>query len=161
MKIIDCSEYPVVSTRWLFSGFSYTKIPYVHWYFRANRKHGLFQLCVATLCNITPSRVTRFNAIVTGNVTITGHETPLIIGLPRDIVCTWSGEENAAKIEWFLSGLDAGPIESAINSSSLVLSPDASARGLDGAILICRVTTFGGSQFEESITVEVKGLAHF
>jgi len=71
-----------------------------------------------------------------GEVVITGHETPLIVGLPRDITCTWSGETNATKMEWFLVGLDAIPIESADNSNSVVLSPDPNTSGLDALFLL-------------------------
>ena len=91
-----------------------------------------------------------------GEVIITGHETPLIVGLPRDITCTWSGETNATKIEWFLVGLDAIPIESADNSSSVILSPDPNTSGLDGAMFTCRVT-LDNETYEETITLEVKG----
>ena len=94
-----------------------------------------------------------------GEVNITGHETPLIIGLSRELVCTWRGEEDAARMEWYLSlaGLDTGPIKSETNTSSLVLSPDPNSSGLDGALFTCRVTTFSGEHFEETITVEVRG----
>ena len=94
---------------------------------------------------------------VTGEIAITGNETPLIVGLPRDITCNWSGEANAIKMEWFLVGLDAIPIESADNSNSVVVSPDPNTIGLDGAMFTCRVTTNNGNQYEETITLDVKG----
>ena len=91
-----------------------------------------------------------------GEVVITGHESPLIVGLPRDITCTWSGETNATKMEWFLVGLDAIPIESADNSNSVVLSPDPNTSGLNGAMFTCRVT-LDNETYEETITLDVKG----
>lgn len=92
-----------------------------------------------------------------GEIIITGHESPLIVGLPRDITCTWSGKTNATKMQWFLVGLDAIPIESADNSTSVVLSPDPNTIGLDGAMFTCTVTTYNGRQYEATITLEVKG----
>lgn len=88
-------------------------------------------------------------------MTITGHETPLIIGLPRNIICTWSGEINVTKIEWILAGVDDFTAHSATNTNTLELFPDDS--GLDGAIFLCKVTTTNGNQYEERITVKVKG----
>ena len=53
---------------------------------------------------------------------ITGHESPLIVGVPRNITCTWSGEMNVTKMEWFVTGLDALPVKSEMNSDSVIFS---------------------------------------
>ena len=93
---------------------------------------------------------------VIGEVVITGHDPPLIVGVPRDITCTWNGETNATKIEWFLAGLHTFPIESADNSNSVVLSSHPNTKKLDGAMFTCRVT-LDDETHEETITLEVKG----
>ena len=91
-----------------------------------------------------------------GQLNVTGHEEPLIIGLSRDIICTWNGT-NATTMEWFLVGLDAVPIETKTNSNVILLSPDPNSSGLDGAMFTCRVTLADGKQFEKTITLEVRG----
>ena len=65
-------------------------------------------------------------------------------------------ESNATKIEWFLVGLDAIPIEWTSDSNSVVLSPDPNTSGLDGAMFTCRVT-LDNKTHEETITLDVKG----
>ena len=92
-----------------------------------------------------------------GNIIITGHESPLIIGVPQNITCTWSGEMNVSKMEWFVAGLHALPVKSEINSSTVILSPDPNNAGLAGTMFTCRATTANGSMYEETITLEVKG----
>ena len=54
-------------------------------------------------------------------------------------------------------GLDAIPIETASDSRTVVLSPDPDSSGLDGAMFTCRATTSDGRQFEETITLNVRG----
>ena len=60
-------------------------------------------------------------------------------------------------MEWFLVGLDAVPIETETNSNSVALSPDPNSSGLDGAMFTCKATLADGSQFEETITLDVRG----
>ena len=64
---------------------------------------------------------------------------------------------NANKMQWFLAGLGAFPVEAATNTNSLVLSPDSVGIGLDGTVFTCRVTTANDSLYEKHITLEVKG----
>ena len=81
-----------------------------------------------------------------------------MIGFPRDINCTWTGATTAAKMEWFLVGFDGTPaIETATNSNVVVLSPDPNNSGLDGDMFTCKVTLDDGSEFEETITLTVRG----
>ena len=93
-----------------------------------------------------------------GNITVTGQETQILVGETRDIICTWHGHE-ADKIEWYLIGLDATPIESATNTSTLILSSYLNTTALDGAMFTCRVTV-GLDQYEETITLFVGGMFH-
>ena len=81
----------------------------------------------------------------------------MIIGLPRDITCTWSGDVAGTTLEWFLVGLDAIPIETETNTTSIVLSPDPNNSGLDGSMFTCKATLADGREFEKTVTLEVKG----
>ena len=92
-----------------------------------------------------------------GQIEISGHETPLIVGLARDIMCTWVGEGNATKMQWFLVGLVGLPIQTVMDSNSLILAPDLTTDGLNGAMFICKVTTASGKTDERTITLRVKG----
>ena len=94
---------------------------------------------------------------VTGEIVITGHETPLIVGLPRDITCAWNMQVKITKMEWVFTGLDTILKESEDNSTSVVLSLNPNTIGLDGTVFTCRVTTSNESLYEETITLEVKG----
>ena len=91
---------------------------------------------------------------------ITGNEESLTVGLSRDINCTWGGEGNVSKMEWFVVGLEAVPIETAIGQRSIVLSLNPDTDGLDGAMFTCRATLSDGQEMEETITLRVKGYAH-
>ena len=83
----------------------------------------------------------------------------MIIGVPRSIVCTWRGEANVTKMEWFIAGLDALPVKSEVNFNSVILSPEPNTTGLAGTMFTCKATTINGSLHEETITLRVKG--HF
>ena len=54
-------------------------------------------------------------------------------------------------------GLDSIPIEAARDSRTVVLSPDLETSGLDGAMFTCIATMSDGRQFEETITLSVRG----
>ena len=72
-------------------------------------------------------------------------------------MCTWVGEGNATKMQWFLVGLGGLPIETVMDSNSLVLSPDLTSDGLNGAMFTCKVTTASGKTDQCTITLRVKG----
>ena len=92
-----------------------------------------------------------------GQVIIRGNEEPLTIGLPRDLNCMWSGEGNVSTIEWFVVGLEAMAIETATETTSVVLALTPDDDGLDGAMLLCKVTLSSGQEAEETITLSVQG----
>ena len=95
---------------------------------------------------------------IAGQLDITGHEEHLIIGISRDIVCSWNGDANVTKMEWFLVGLGAGEaIETVMGKSSILLTINPSGEGLDGTMYTCKATTSDGQAVEESITLNVKG----
>ena len=97
-----------------------------------------------------------------GQLDIRGHEDPLIIGISRDIVCSWNGDANVTKMEWFLVGLGAGEaIETTMGESSILLTINPSDEGLDGTMYTCRATTSDGQAVEKSITLSVKGIAMY
>ena len=71
-------------------------------------------------------------------------------------MCIWVGEGNATKMQWFLVGLER-PFETVMDSNSLVLSPDLTSDGLNGAMFTCKVTTASGKTDQRTITLRVKG----
>lgn len=94
-----------------------------------------------------------------GNMVITGHETPVLLGKPRNVLCEWHGK-NATKMEWYLFGLDTIPIEAKTGTNSLILSLHPNTTALDGAMLTCRVTV-GLEHNEETINLFVESTHHW
>ena len=92
-----------------------------------------------------------------GQVIIRGNEEPLTIGLSRDLNCMWSGGGNVSTIEWFVVGLEAMAIETATETTSVVLTLTPDDDGLDGAMLLCKVTLSSGQEAEETISLSVQG----
>ncbi|CAI8020956.1 hypothetical protein GBAR_LOCUS12479 [Geodia barretti] len=93
-----------------------------------------------------------------GQVFIRGNEEPLTIGLSRDLNCMWSGGGNVSTIEWFVVGLEAMAIETATETTSVVLTLTPDDDGLDGAMLLCKVTLSSGQEAEETITLSVQAI---
>ena len=60
-------------------------------------------------------------------------------------------------MEWFLVGVDDKPVEADLDEQQLTLTIDAETTGLNDAMFTCRVTDVEGRQFEESVTLTVKG----
>ena len=60
-------------------------------------------------------------------------------------------------MEWFLVGVDDKPVEADLDEQQLTLTIDAETAGLNDAMFTCRVTDVEGRQFEESVTLTVKG----
>ena len=93
-----------------------------------------------------------------GQLYITGNEVPLIIGLPRDINCTWTGGEDVTKMEWWGVGIGDTALETANNAKLVVLGLEPNSDGLDGAMFTCRATLTNGSQIEETISITLEGM---
>ena len=93
-----------------------------------------------------------------GQLNITGNERPLIIGLSRDVYCTWNGESNATMMEWIFVGLEAVAIETVTGAQTIVLTLDPGNNGLDGAMFTCRATLFDRREVQSSITLTVEGM---
>ena len=92
-----------------------------------------------------------------GQVIIRGNEEPLTIGLSRDLNCTWRGGGNVSTMEWFVVGLEAMAIETATEVTSVILTLTPDDDGLDGAMLMCKVTLSNGQETEETVTLTVQG----
>ena len=93
-----------------------------------------------------------------GQLNITGNERPLIIGLTRDVYCTWNEEPNATMMEWFVVGLEAVAVETVTGARTIVLTLEPDNDGLDGAMFTCRATLYDGREVERSITLTVEGM---
>ena len=100
--------------------------------------------------------------MLAGQLDIRGNEDPLIIGFSRDIICSWNGDANVTKMEWFLVGLGTGDaIETVMGESSILLTINPGNEGLDGTMYTCKATMSDGQAIEESITLSVKGIARY
>ena len=90
---------------------------------------------------------------------ITGYERPFIVGLAGVITCTTT--LNVTKMEWFLVGVDDFVEEQNSGNDTLYLPLDPKTTGLDGAMFTCKVTTMSGREYNETITIHVKGNMYF
>ena len=85
---------------------------------------------------------------------IYGHEKPIIFGLSKKIYC--STHLNATQIEWFRVRAYDELLEKSYNQQ-LTLTVDTKHARLNGAKFKCRVTDVEGKQYENSISIRVKG----
>ena len=89
---------------------------------------------------------------------MSGHEDPLIVGLSRRMNCTTY--LNVTRMEWLLVGL-ANPVEERNSGEKeLVMTLNPENTDLDGAMFTCRVTITSGEKFEETVTLQVKGIVY-
>ena len=86
---------------------------------------------------------------------IYGHETPVLVGLSRDITCT--SHLNVTKMEWILVVVAETVEEREDGGQSLTLPLRPTNTGLDGTRFTCRVTTATGKVFEKTVTIHIKG----
>ena len=87
-------------------------------------------------------------------IDITGHETPVLVGFMGTIKC--STLLNVSKLEWYIRGFE-DPVESKEDSNFIVLPLSPVNTALSGTSIICRVTTYGGKTYEDTVTIMVKG----
>ena len=85
---------------------------------------------------------------------IYGYEKPIIFGLSKKIYCIT--HLNATQIEWFRVGAYDEPLDKSYNQQ-LTLTVDTKRVRLNGAKFMCRVTDEEGKQYEESVSIRVKG----
>ena len=86
---------------------------------------------------------------------IRGHEETIFVGLVGEIYC--STHLNVTQIEWFHVGVNDSLREKSYGSKNLVLTINATNTELNSAIFTCRVTDMEWKQYEESVSIRVKG----
>ena len=86
---------------------------------------------------------------------IHGYEKPIIFGLSKEIYCIT--HLNVTQIEWFREGANNRPLEQSYDNQQLTITLDTKRARLNGAIFTCRVTDVEGKQYEESVSIRVKG----
>ena len=86
---------------------------------------------------------------------IHGCEKPIIFGLSKEIYCIT--HLNVTQIEWFREGANNRPLEKSYGNQQLTMTLDTKRARLNGAIFTCRVTDVEGKQYEESVSIRVKG----
>ena len=60
-------------------------------------------------------------------------------------------------MQWFIVGLEGFPFETVLDSNSLVMNPDLTSDGLNGAMFTCKVTMATGNIYQRNFTLRVKG----
>ena len=88
---------------------------------------------------------------------VSGHETPVLVGLSRNITC--STHLDVVKMEWVLGGVgNPEPVsERTDGGRALVLSLAPRGDGLDGTVFMCKITSSSGMEYETAVTIQVKG----
>ena len=94
-----------------------------------------------------------------GGLQISGHETPVYIGMSKTVTCTWTGIDNIAKVQWYLVGLEEVEIGEKIDNITTKLT---TGRMLDvnwnGKLFVCKATTTNGEIVKKYFTLWVKNL---
>ena len=86
---------------------------------------------------------------------IHGCKKPIIFGLSKEIYCIT--RLNVTQIEWFREGANNRPLEKSYGNQKLTMTVDTKRARLNGAMFMCRVTDVEGKQYEESVSIRVKG----
>ena len=86
---------------------------------------------------------------------IHGYEKAITFGQSKEIYCIT--HLNVTHIEWFRVGADDRPLEKSCGNQQLTMTVDTKRARLNGAIFTCRVTDVEGNQYEESVSIRVKG----
>ena len=87
-------------------------------------------------------------------VEIRGHEETIIVGLMIKIYCFT--HLNATRMEFFHVGVNL-PQAKSHGKQNLTLMVNANSTVLNGARFMCRVTDVEWKQYEESVSIRVKG----
>ena len=85
---------------------------------------------------------------------IHGHKEMIIVGLMIKIYCFT--HLNVTQMEFFGVGVNV-PQAKSHGKQNLTLMINASSTGLNGTKFMCRVTDVEWKQYEESVTIKVKG----
>ncbi len=93
--------------------------------------------------------VNAFIALETG-----GHESPVIVGTTRNIFCT--SLLNTTSIEWLQDGRRISTREDGGKTLILALNPNDT--DFNGTKFTCRITTAKGLSFNETLTIQVRGM---
>ena len=83
-----------------------------------------------------------------------GHEETIIVSLMIKIYCFT--HLNTTQMELFGVGVNL-PQAKSHGKQNLTVMINASSTALSGAIFTCRVTDVEGKQYEESVSIRVKG----
>lgn len=87
---------------------------------------------------------------------MSGHETPVLVGLPRNITCT-THLSHVEKMEWLLEG-QMQPVEERVgNRKTLTFLLNPKNARLNGAQYTCRVTTSSRRTVSKTITAAIQG----
>lgn len=86
---------------------------------------------------------------------MTGNETPLVVGLTKDLTCT-AVNIDVAKIEWrfFFAGFDL-ELRSATGVNELTIQPNPSQVGTQ--MFGCVVKSKSGAIYSQSAPIVIKG----
>ena len=88
-----------------------------------------------------------------------GHETPVYVGIPRIILCKWTGSENIGKLDWYQVGSEGlGLGIPFFNVYATILNHvRVTDISWNGKQYKCKATTVSGRTVEKTLTLWVKG----
>ena len=86
-------------------------------------------------------------------MTVTGNETPLVVGIPRDLVCT-ANNINVASIEWKIVIAGFEPTLLASNTDELVIQPQPFQIGMQ--MYKCVVVSTTGERYTVDAPLDVQ-----
>ena len=97
-------------------------------------------------------------ALPSGELELSGHETPLYVGLSRIITCTWTGSENITELDWYLVGLEGLGLGMKLDDHTTALNPGrVTDISWNGKRFMCRATTTSGTMVVKTFALWVKG----
>ena len=93
-----------------------------------------------------------------GELVLSGHDTPVYVGLSRIITCEWTGSENITKLEWYLVGLEGLGLGMKLSETMIALNPGR-VRDMtwNGKMFVCKATLTNGTNVQREFSLWVKG----
>ena len=96
--------------------------------------------------------------LISGELQLSGHETPVYVGLSRIITCEWTGTENITKLEWYLVGLERLGLGIKLFDRMIGLNPGrVTDISWNGKMFVCKATLASGSIVQKRFALWVKG----
>ena len=111
--------------------------------------------------HLKPCNYTRaiFYSFLSGELILTGHETPVYIGISRITRCTWNGgPETIKKLDWYLFDLEGLGLGFELDKHTTLLNYGRVTNvGWNGKTFVCIGTTTNNRTLRITFALWVKG----